>query len=326
MDNLFRQFFGLPTKNHNCKPRRDEFDDSYSHSIKDYNNENDDDDGSNDDFAFPFSIFRQGDIIKQFEGVFASLDAITQSMEHGEFPALSPAPDSFQSESDSARDQMLKDDGDSSRPSEKSKDFLGLNKHSEPRQDHSWSRMWKMWQSDDVSNSSKQDTDLDSVVKSQGLESILPSDKSRTEQDHNSDSILQRFNKVKPFSHSSTFSSTYSFRGIDGKSESIQTIKDTEGNVVTRTTKSVDGETWTEVVKKDRSGNIIESHSDKLSSSSLPLPITDKERASLDSRWQGKASSHEETPSDMIMVQPGAKSDFNSIFRNIFGVEFPRNW
>jgi hypothetical protein len=324
MENLFRLFFGLPSKNDGFDLRREDFNEKYPANL---NDDGDDEDDSRDDFAFAFNVFKPDDIIKQFEGIFAGMDAMAQSLEHGEFPALGPAPESpFERNSNSPRDQMLKDEMKSSQSGDKSKNAFGSDKRGEPTHDNSWSKMWQMWQNDDGSKASTQDTDLDSVVKSQGLDSILPSGrhKPKTQEDGDGGSILQRFTGVKPFSYSSTFSSTtYSYN--NGKSESRQTTKDAEGNVVTHITRSVDGETWTETVKKDPSGNIIESHSDRLSSDSVPS-ITDKEKADFDSRWNEKSSSSsdDQTRNDML-VQPEAKSDFNSIFRNLFGFSIPRN-
>jgi len=323
MDNLFRLFFGLPERNHSYDQRRDDFSDTYSSVVN--NDDDDEDEGrSRDDFTFAFDVFRPDDIIRQFEGIFASMDALTQSMDDGTFPALAPPSESFKRRSSFPRDQMLKGEEESSRSSDKLEPFKGLDKHAEPKHENSWSRMWQQWQSDEThKSSSKEDTDLDSVVTSQGLDSILPSDthKSRTEKGKDSCTIIEHFSDVKPFSFSRTFSSTYSYRGADGKSESRQTTKDSDGNTVTRITKSENGESWTEVTKKDRSGNIIESHTEKLSSSDpLPAVITDKEKTEFGSRWKGVPS-----PRDDMLVQPEAKSDFSSIFRNLFGFHGSRN-
>jgi len=313
MENLFRLFFGFPSKDHGYDLRRDEFNEKFSGKV----NEEEDDDDLKDDFAFAFNVFKPDDIIKQFEGIFASMDAMTRSMEHGEFSALSPAPEFSEKDSDSPRDQMLKDEVESS---DKSKGFWGSDRHNEPTLDNSWSKMWQMWKTDDASKASNQDTDLDSVVKSEGLDSILPSNRHKPKAEEDGGGILQRFSRMKPYSYSSTFSSTYSYRGTDGNSESRQTTKDAEGNVVTHITKTVNGETWTETVKKDGSGNILESHSDKLSSSSVPA-ITDKEKAEFDSRWNEKSSA---VDLDDMLVQSETKSDFNSVFRNLFGFHLPR--
>jgi len=323
MDTLLRMLFGFTTQNHTSDKRRDDFD-KYPGTVND--DENKESTSDVDDFAFGFNIFRPDDIMRQFEGLFASMEAMTRSMEH-ELPTLLPPPESFEKKSGSVRDQMLKGGKEPSPSGDKSESNHTnhmLETHREPSNDNSWSRMWQTWHSDDVNkSSSNQDTDLDSVVKSEGLDNVLPFSprSSRTEQEQ--DGFVQRFSGIKPFRSTATFASTYSYQGGNGKSESRQTTKDADGNVMTTVTRSLNGETWTEVIRKDPSGKVIESRSDRQSTIE---PITrDEDKLEFDSKWSGRSSSSVDQTRDGLRLQQDPTSDIHSIFKNIFGFHLPRN-
>jgi hypothetical protein len=314
MDELFRSFFGIPRRGKSISPR-DEF--TNLHEYSENFEENDDSKPSmgSDKFVFSFNILDPQDIFRHFDGIFADMENITRSFEHQEFSEFSAVtPHQEPDESTTLRDKMLKDDADPDLK-DGSQDMWMDRYRQQPN--NFWSRMWRgdNWSGQE---DKRIDTDLDTLVRSRGLDSVLPSKSDQCNERDGND--VQVYSRINPFgAFSSSFSSTIVYSSVDGKSEEKRTTKDSRGNVETVIRRTVDGQTWTERVKKDPTGKVTDTYTD-----GTDADITfQKEKLDFDSRWHRKSTENHSLATDLQSPsQQQSNSDAHSIFKNIFGFEF----
>lgn len=226
-------------------------------------------------------------VFSQFGGHFDQLPTIE--------PETGPE---FNSRPGSLRDQMLKEpDSNSQSWRDHRTDQRDDNPEVPSFFNHFWSRK-PYW---NRAIQEKLDTDLDELVKNNGLDAILDSEKSFCPP------------PARHFSSGFQHFSVNTRRTADGKVEEHRTMTDSEGNETTVVTRSIDEKTFKQTTTKKRNGEVevTEDWSN----------VNPEDQANFKQRWNLFSTPQLEAPrpSAGLLKEDTDGGKLESIFEKLFG-------
>lgn len=253
----------------------------------------DDHDGNN-------TVPQPDDLLSYFDQVFANFDKVFGNFgsNFDNLPAIEPETGAeFNSQPGSLRDQMLKEPDSNSQSW---RDRTTGQRDENPEAPNFFHRFWSQKPYWNRAIQEKLDTDLDELVKNNGLDAILDSDKSVCPP------------PARHFSSGFNRFSVNTRRTADGKVEEHRTMTDSEGNETTVVTRSVDGKTFKQTTTKKRNGEVevTEDWSN----------VNPEDQANFKQRWNLFSTPRLEAPPAAGLLKEdtdGGKLD--SIFEKLFG-------
>lgn len=253
-----------------------------------------------DDHDSNNTVPQPDDLLNYFDQMFANFDKVFGNFgsHFDNLPAIEPEPgEESNSQPGSLRDQMLKEPDSNSQSW---RDPRARQRDENPEAPNFFHRFWSRTPYWNRTIQEKLDTDLDELVKNNGLDALLESDKSICKP------------PARHFSSSFNRFSINTRRTADGKVEEQRTMTDSEGNETTVVTRSVDGKTFKQTTTKKRNGevDVTEDWSN----------VKPEDQADFKQRWNLFSTPQLEVPPSAGLLKEdtdGGKTE--SIFEKLFG-------